>query len=161
VSTTRANIELATIGWREWVALPEWGVPAMKAKVDSGARSSALHAFDIELSDRHGQGWADFVIHPWQSSDVDKVGVRAPLIGHRRVRSSSGLADTRPVVALVVQLAGQAWPIEVTLTRRDEMGFRMLIGRQALRHRFVIDPARSYLGGRPSREVRARNRGHR
>jgi hypothetical protein len=141
------------------VALPEWGVPAIKAKIDTGARTSALHAFDIETSEREGVTWARFAIHPWQDSSEDEVAVEAPLLDHRTVRSSSGSARVRPVVLTTVELAGQVVPVEVTLTRRDEMGFRMLIGRQALRRRFVVDPARSYLGGRPPHQVRRRNRG--
>jgi hypothetical protein len=148
-----------TVGWREWVALPEWGVPAIKAKIDTGARTSALHAFGIEDFERDGDAWARFAIHPWQDSAADEVVVEAPLVDHRRVRSSSGAVRMRPVVSATVELAGRLIPVEVTLTRRDEMGFRMLIGRQALRGAYVVDPARSYLGGRPSRETRRRNRG--
>jgi len=148
-----------TIGWREWIALPDWGVPSVKAKIDTGARTSALHAFDIETIEREGVTHARFAIHPWQDSSEDVVVVEAPLLDRRAVRSSSGATRLRPVVMATVELAGRRVPIEVTLTRRDEMGFRMLIGRQALRRRFVVDPARSYLGGRPPRSVRARNRG--
>lgn len=153
------GVEPTPVGWREWVALPEWGVPAIKAKIDTGARTSALHAFDIEGISRDGGRWVRFAIHPWQGSPADMVTVEAPLVERRQVRTSSGAARVRPVVHTVVELAGVAVPIEVTLTRRDEMGFRMLIGRQALRRRFLVDPARSYLGGRPPREVRERNRG--
>lgn len=148
-----------TIGWREWVALPDWQVPWIKTKIDTGARTSALHAFSIEAVERNGQRWARFAIHPWQDSPKDEVVIEAPLIDHREVRSSSGSAMERPVVHANIRLAGELVPIEVTLTRRDEMGFRMLIGRQALRRRFVVDPARSYLGGRPERQIRRRNRG--
>jgi len=148
-----------TVGWREWIALPDWGVGALKAKIDTGARTSALHAYDIEVSERDGVNVATFAIHPWQDSSRDEVVVQAPLLERRQVRSSSGTAKVRPVVMTTIELAGLRLPIEVTLTRRDEMGFRMLIGRQALRRRFVVDPARSYLGGRPSREIIDRNRG--
>jgi hypothetical protein len=147
------------VGWREWVALPDWGVPAIKAKIDTGARTSALHAFDIETFERSGSTWARFLIHPWQDSGSDEIAVEAPLLDRRAVRSSSGASRLRPVVATTVELAGSLVPIEVTLTRRDEMGFRMLIGRQALRRRFLVDPGRSYLGGKPAREVIDRNRG--
>jgi hypothetical protein len=159
MSTRRKRPELTAVGWREWVGLPDWGVPAIKAKIDTGARTSALHAFDIEAVQRKGEAWARFVIHPWQDSRADEVVVEAPLLERRAVRSSSGTARVRPVVLTTVSLAGHQVPIEVTLTRRDEMGFRMLIGRQALRRRFVVDPARSYLGGRPERGLIDRNRG--
>lgn len=159
MTTSKSQRERMIVGWREWVALPEWGVPAIKVKVDTGARTSALHAFDISTTEREGVTWARFAIHPWQGSRADEVVVEAPLVERRTVRSSSGTARVRPVVQTTVELAGQVVPIEVTLTRRDEMGFRMLIGRQALRRRFVVDPARSYLGGRPPQQVRRRNRG--
>jgi hypothetical protein len=131
----------------------------MKAKIDTGARTSAVHAFAIESIERDGQRWARFAIHPWQGSSEDEVVVEAPLVDHREVRSSSGSAGERPVVHTTISLAGQVVPIEMTLARRDEMGFRMLIGRQALRRHFVVDPARSYLGGRPEQQIRRRNRG--
>ncbi len=159
MATTRKRPPRITVGWREWVSLPDWGVPWVKAKIDTGARTSAVHAFDIELFDREGVRWARFAIHPWQDTSEDAVVAEAPLVDHRAVRSSSGAQRERPVVRTSMQLAGRIVPIEVTLTRRDEMGFRMLIGRQALRRTYVVDPARSYLGGRPSREIRRRNRG--
>ena len=151
--------DLLTFGWREWVALPDLGIDRIKAKIDTGARTSALHAFDIETIEADGEPWARFAIHPWQDSPSDEVVVEAPLLARRHVRSSTGAADERPVVLANLVLAGQPRAIEVTLTRRDEMGFRMLIGRQALRGAYLVDPARSYLGGRPTREVRRRNRG--
>ena len=155
----KTRSERTTIGWREWIALPEWGVPYIKAKIDTGARTSALHAFDIETIEIDGEPWARFAIHPWQDSSSDVVMVEAPLLEQRQVRSSSGTSKERPVVLTTVELAGQRVPIEVTLTRRDEMGFRMLVGRQALRRRYVVDPGRSYLAGRPGRDVIDRKRG--
>jgi hypothetical protein len=148
-------------GWREWVALPEAGVPWIKAKLDTGARSSALHAFSIAEFERNGQMWVRFSIHPWQRSVEDAVDVERRVLDKRKVRSSSGHATERYVVPLDIELCGRRVTAEVTLTRRDTMGFRMLIGRHALRHGFVVDPARSYLGGKPKRQVRRSNRGHR
>lgn len=147
------------IGWREWVALPDWGVATIKAKIDTGARTSALHAFDVVTVEREGGAWVRFAIHPWQESSRDEVVVEARLVDRRPVRSSSGAAHVRLVVATAVELAGRSVPMEVTLTRRDEMGFRLLVGRQALRGAYVVDPSRSYLGGQPPREIRQRNRG--
>jgi hypothetical protein len=140
------------------VSLPEWGVEYTKAKIDTGARTSAIHAFDLQTFELDGAAWVRFEIHPWQRSAADAIPVEAPLVATRRVRSSSGAASTRPVVATSVVLGGRTLRVEVTLTRRDEMGFRMLIGRQALRRHFLIDPAASYLGGRPPLETRRRNR---
>jgi hypothetical protein len=146
------------LGWREWVALPHWGVPAIKAKVDTGARTSALHAFDLETFDRDDEPWVRFTVHPWQGSHADEIAVETRQVDRRRVTSSSGAGDVRPVVLAEVEIGGIELPIEVTLTRRDDMGFRMLLGRQALRGRFSVDPGRSYLTGRPGPEIRRRNR---
>ncbi len=142
------------VGWREWVSLPAWDVAWVKAKVDTGARTSSLHAWDLATFDRGGAPWVRFAIHPWQDSDRDEVQVEAPLVDHREVRSSSGAAEPRPVVRTELSLAGRLVAAEVTLARRDEMGFRMLVGREALRGRFLVDPERSYLGGKPPRALR-------
>lgn len=136
---------LAVIGWREWVGLPELGIERIKVKADTGARSSALHAFDIERFDRAGQPWVRFKVHPEQRSSRAEVAAEAPLHDQRWVRSSSGRATFRPVIRTRIGLAGVVWPIEITLVRRDMMGFRMLLGRQALRRRFLVDAGRSFL----------------
>jgi len=150
--------EPITLGWREWVALPDWDVAHLKAKVDTGARTSSLHAFGLEWFDRDGSPWVRFEVHPWQRSTADSVIAEAPVVATRDVKSSSGAVEHRPVVHTSVVLAGRSVTAEVTLTRRDEMGFRMLVGREALRNRFLIDPGVSYLGGRPDKAVRRRNR---
>lgn len=147
------------MGWREWVSLPEWGAPYVKAKIDTGARTSSLHAFGLEWFDVSGSPWVRFEIHPWQRSTSDAIVAEAAVVATRDVKSSSGDVERRPVVHASVVLAGRELTAEVTLTRRDEMGFRMLVGREALRHRFVVDPGVSYLGGRPDRSIRRRNRG--
>ncbi|HMM97157.1 RimK/LysX family protein [Phycicoccus sp.] len=146
-------------GWREWVSLPALGVPWVKAKLDTGARSSAVHAFDLEDLERDGRRWARFSIHPWQRSSADAVQCECPVLDVRGVRSSSGHAEERLVVAMDLVLMGREVAAEVTLARRDEMGFRMLVGREALRQGFAVDPGRSYLGGRPPLAMRRRNRG--
>ena len=151
--------EPITVGWREWVRLPDWGVAHLKAKVDTGARTSSLHAFGPEWFDRDGSPWVRFEIHPWQRSTDGSVIAEAAVIATRDVKSSTGTVEHRPVVQATLVLAGRPVSAEVTLTRRDEMGFRMLVGREALRHRFVVDPAVSYIGGRPAKSVRRRNRG--
>ena len=155
----KQGVDRTLIGWREWVAFPTWGVEAVKAKVDTGARTSAMHAFDLESFERDGAPWVRFAVHPWQRSSEDEIVVEAARIDHRTITSSSGTRTDRPVVRSRIDIAGEAFDVELTLTRRDEMGFRLLIGREALRQRFVVDPARSYLGGKPSRAVRRRNRG--
>lgn len=146
-------------GWREWVALPGLAVPHVKAKLDTGARSSALHAFGIEAFERDGAEWVRFAVQPWQRSDADAVAVEHPVHDRRSVRSSTGHVEERIVIRTSIALLGREVVADVTLTRRDAMGFRMLVGRDALRQGFLVDPARSYLGGRPERSVRRRNRG--
>ncbi len=130
----------------------------MKAKVDTGARTSALHAFDLREIEIDGEAHAVFEIHPWQRSARDPVEVSTPIIDRRAVTSSTGNSRIRPVVTMPIEIAGQRLAIEVTLTRRDDMGFRMLVGRQAIRRRFQVDPGRSYLGGRPDRSTIRKNR---
>ncbi len=147
------------VGWREWVSLPTVGVDWIKAKIDTGARTSAIHAFDQQEIERNGERWVRFSVHPWQASDEDAVTVERPLLELRTVRSSSGHAEDRPLVHLDVTLSGRTVTAEVSLSRRDEMGFRMLVGREALAQGFLVDPALSYAGGRPRVAVRRRNRG--
>ncbi|MGW9268664.1 MULTISPECIES: ATP-dependent zinc protease family protein [Microbacterium] len=146
-------------GWREWVSLPDLGVDWIKAKIDTGARTSSLHAFDVHEFEREGEAWVRFRVNPWQDSQDDAVVVECPVHDRRAVRSSSGHAQERLVVQLIIRLVDREVLAEVTLSNRDEMGFRMLIGREALRHGYVVDPARSFLGGRAPREARRRNRG--
>ena len=146
-------------GWREWVSLPGIGVPWVKAKLDTGARSSAIHAFDIEEFERDGETWVRYSIHPWQRSAEDATSCESRVIEQRHVRSSSGHSVERYVVPLDITLVGHTVAAEVTLSRRDEMGFRMLVGREALRGGFLVDPGRSYLGGRPKRATRRKNLG--
>jgi hypothetical protein len=141
------------VGWREWLSLPELGIQLIKAKFDTGARTSAVHAFDVERLDVDGEAWVRFRVHPLQRDTVTTVEVEAPLVDHRHVRSSSGKATLRPVIETQAVLGPHRWPIELTLVRRDVMGFRMLIGRQAMRGRLVVDPGRSYLvGPRPGKK---------
>lgn len=136
-------------GWREWVALPQLGIVAIKAKIDTGARSSSLHAFDVETFRKGRALWVRFSVHPLQRRIDGAVAAEARVVEHRSVRSSNGMTAERPVIITEVELMGQRWPIELTLANRDEMGFRMLLGREAIRGRLIVDPGRSYLTGRP------------
>lgn len=144
--------QLPLIGWREWVGLPQLGIDSVKAKVDTGARSSSLHAFDVEAFDRDGTTWVRFVVHPKQRDDATTVEAEAAVLEYRSVRSSSGEESTRPVILTPVRICGVEYEVELTLANRDAMGFRMLLGREAFRRRFLIDPGRSYCGGRPKRK---------
>lgn len=141
------------------MSLPDLGVDWIKAKIDTGARTSSLHAFDIHEFERDGAAWVRFRVKPWQDSQEDAVVVESPVHDRRAVRSSSGHAQDRFVVELLIRLYDREVLAEVTLSNRDEMGFRMLIGREALKQGYVVDPARSFVGGRAPREARRRNRG--
>lgn len=154
MTTTTAR---PVIGWREWVRLPELGDVTVKAKVDTGARTSTLHAYDEEEIELDGEPRLRFRFHPNQRDDETEVQAEARLVGRRKVTASSGQAELRYVVETEAVIDGQRVPIELTLTRRDTMGFRMLLGRRALRGRFVVDPKRSYRT-EESKEVRKARR---
>lgn len=136
---------LPIIGWRERVALLDLNISSVKAKIDTGARSSALHAFDIEIFKQGGAEFVRFKVHPSQRNRKKVVMAEAKLLDMRKVRNSGGKSEVRPVVETTVSTVNQQWSIELTLTNRDVMGFRMLLGRQAVRDRFLVNPAQSYL----------------
>jgi hypothetical protein len=146
-------------GWREWVQLPDVGVPWIKAKLDTGAQTSSIHAYDVTEFERDGVAWVRFRVRPWQRSLKDEVVVECPIHDRRRVRSSSGHVDERFVVKMSIGLVDRTVTAEVTLSNRDQMGFRMLIGREALRQGFDVTSSRSFLGKRAPKVVRRRNRG--
>jgi len=142
------------LGWSEWVGLPTLGVPHIKAKLDTGALTSALHAHDIEAFHEGGVAMVRFNLHPVQRKSEPSVACTAPLLDRRSVRSSSGALSRRLTIVTPVTIAGFTWDIEVTLVGRDEMGFRMLLGRQALKGRALVDPSATYCAGRPPRAKR-------
>lgn len=140
---------LPIIGWREWVALPGLGIPAIKAKVDTGARSSCLHTFRQEEFELEGEAWLRFWIHPLQKDSLAEVVCEAPMLEKRYVRDSGGHNELRPVIMTPVRLGDQQWEIEITLSNREDMLFRMLLGRTALKGRMMINPALSFTLGAP------------
>lgn len=133
------------IGWREWCALPALNINEIKAKIDTGARTSALHAFDIEAFRKRGKEHVRFSVHPHQRDDKTVIHCEAKVIDQRYVTSSNGHKEERYVIATQLCLGKACWDIELTLSNRDPLRFRMLLGREAFKHHALIDPSRSYL----------------
>ncbi len=150
----KAKSGKATLGWREWVSLPEFGIDWIKAKVDTGARTSTLHAFALDTYNEGGIEHVEFRLHPLQRDTVTEVVCRAPVIDRRVVSDSGGHREERLVIETPVRVGQDVWPIEVTLTGRDNMLFRMLLGRTAIKGRAIVDPGRSFLTGRPPEQSR-------
>jgi hypothetical protein len=136
--------ERPVIGWREWVLLPDLLDLPIKAKIDTGARTSALHSFGTRRFFEGGAPWVEFALHPVQRRAKPAIACAAPIKDERWVRSSNGEAEKRIVIETLARLGPVDWPIELTLADRDVMGFRMLLGRTAIRRRFLIDPGRSF-----------------
>ena len=137
--------ELPIIGWREHLKLPQLGIETIKAKIDTGARSSALHAFDVHTFIHNNKEIVKFKVHPYQKNIQTTIIAEAELLEYRKVINSGGHAQVRPVIETMVKLGKYEWKIELTLTNRDVMGFRMLLGRQAVKKRFLIDSGKSFL----------------
>ena len=141
------------VGWRERVSLPDLGIKLIKCKVDTGARTSSLHAFDVETFERNGEPWVRFGVHPVRRNDETEVRCEAEVLGERSVTNSGGASEHRVVIRTRLRLGAQEWPIELNLTDRSTMGYRMLLGRTALHHRYWVDPSSSWLQGRPQKNV--------
>jgi len=149
---------MPVIGWREWVALPQLGIAYIKPKIDTGARSSSLHASEVEEFQRGDRIFVRFKVHPIQRRKDFGVKAEAEVLEYRNVKSSSGQKSRRPVILTEIEILGQRWPIELTLADRDAMGFRMLLGREAVRGRFLVDAGKSYYGGKPLAKRKKRPR---
>ena len=136
---------LETIGWREVITFPKLKITRVKAKIDTGARSSALHAFDLEDFSYDGRSMIRFKVQPLQRSNEVAISTEAELLEYREIKNSGGTVERRPVIKTEIMLNQQTWLIELTLTNREMMGFRMLLGREAIRNKFLVDPGQSYL----------------
>ena len=146
--------EKSVLGWREWVGLPELGLREIKAKVDTGARTSCLHAFFVEPFERDGAPWVRFAIHPRQKDTGEEIRCEVPVKDQRTVRDSGGHEEQRFVIDTLVTIGKQQHRVEVTLTDRDTMKFRFLLGRTAIRGHYLVDSGRSYVQGKRKKKPR-------
>lgn len=143
-----AGSNLIMLGWREWVSLPDLGLTAIKAKIDTGARTSTIHAFSLQTYDEDGVERVEFQVHPVQKDTDTVVTCRADVVDRRVVSDSGGHKEERVIIRTQLVIGDREWPIEATLTARDNMLFRMLIGRTAINGRATVNPAKSYLVGK-------------
>ena len=135
------------IGGEEWCAFPELNIPGVKARVDSGAKTSTIHASNIHKFNRKGEKWVSFEVHPIQDTRRITLTCKAKIIDYRNIKSSSGISEKRYVIQSMMKIGNYKWNIELTLANRDSMGFRMLLGREAMENRIFVDPANSFLMG--------------
>lgn len=149
------------VGSEEWCAFPDLGIPAMKARVDSGAKTSSIHAFNVQKFRRQGETWVSFEVHPLQNNRRVVVRCERPIVDKRVVKSSSGISETRYVVLATLKMGTVAWEIELTLANRDSMGFRMLLGREAMSGRMLVDPSISFCMGQVSSDTLDKHYGKR
>ncbi|MBU0728358.1 MAG: 30S ribosomal protein S6--L-glutamate ligase [Proteobacteria bacterium] len=138
------------IGCEEWCAFPDLGIPAIKARVDSGAKTSSIHAFNIQKFRKNGESWVSFEAHPLQNNRRAVIRCEKPIIDKRIVKSSSGISETRYVIATTLKIGLEAWDVELTLANRDSMGYRMLLGREAMSGRMIVDPSLNFCLGKVS-----------
>lgn len=138
----------AVIGWREWAAFPDLAVEKINAKIDTGAKSSAIHAFRIREIDIDGEPHAEFFLHPLQGRTRPEIACCEPIVDRRVIRSSNGQEAERLVIRTRLAMGERIWKIDLTLADRDAMGFRLLIGRDALGRKYLVNPAASYVLGR-------------
>lgn len=143
-------LDKVIVGSEEWCSFPTLGIPTIKARVDSGAKTSALHAINIVTFEKNSENWVKFDVNPIQNNAKAVIHCEAPLIDKRVVKSSSGYREQRYVIKTKLEIGGKTWEIEVTLTNRDSMGFRMLLGREAMSGRVLVDPEQRYLLGQPT-----------
>ena len=150
------NQNLITVGWREWCSLPELSLNHIKAKIDTGAKTSCLHAFSVEPFSKDNEQWVRFGMHPNQNDTLKEIFCEAKVHDERDVTDSGGHIETRYVISTQLVIDNQAWPIELTLSNRDTMRFRMLLGRSAMIDKIIVNPAASYILDKPSTQTNSK-----
>jgi ribosomal protein S6--L-glutamate ligase len=145
---TENSTEKMIVGSEEWCQISQLGIPAIKARVDSGAKTSAIHAFNIQAFKRGNTPWVSFDVHPLQNNRSAFLRCEAPIVDRRMVKNTSGASEKRYVIKVPIRMKDQVWDIELTLTNRDSMGYRMLLGREAMNGRILVDPSASMSLGR-------------
>ena len=148
------------IGSEEWVQLPDLGIPKINARVDTGAKTSSIHAFNIQPFRKHSEPWVSFEVHPLQDNRQTVIRCESRVVDKRSVKSSTGISEKRYVIQTTLQIDGNDFPIELTLSNRDSMGYRMLLGREAMSKRMLVDPAHSHLLGKETSESITKLYGH-
>lgn len=151
-ATSNSTPDLTLLGWREWLSLPQLELPLIAAKVDTGARTSCLHAFEVKPFEKDGQLWVRFGLHPIKDNNDVQIWREAQVLDQRTVTDSGGHQEQRYVIETELGLGKQTWPIEMTLTNRDNMRFRMLLGRTAMNSHCMVNPVSSWLLGEPSKQ---------
>lgn len=151
---TEVSVDKQAVGWREWVEFPDLDLGKIKAKIDTGARSSSIHAFDIEAYQRGGEHWVNFKVHPQQHSDEEVVSCSAPVKDYRSITDSGGHKTMRYIIETTLSIGPDRFLAELSLFDRSDMLFRLLVGRTALKGRYLVDPARSYCLSTPPVAVR-------
>lgn len=141
----RLKIAKITLGWREFISIPELSIKQIKAKVDTGARTSALHVTNLKIIKRGQTKFADFTVHPNQHTSDPEIHTRHKISSFKVVKSSNGISSKRPVIKANIMIGLEKKEIEITLVNRDLMGFRLLLGRTALRPNCIVDPGKSFL----------------
>ena len=141
------------IGSEEWCSFPELGIPAIKARIDSGAKTSSIHAFNIQKFRRNGESWVSFEVHPVQNDRKTVIRCERPVLDKRVVKSSTGISETRYVIGAELNAGSESWDIELTLANRDSMGYRMLLGREAMHGRMIVDPSIKFCMGKVGKDV--------
>ncbi len=153
MKSKKSKPEKITLGWREWLDMPELGASDVIAKIDTGAKTCALHTYYIDEFERNGEDWIRFGLHPNRHTDTIAVNCEARVKEKRDVTDSGGHTENRYVIETSLQLGDATFKAEVTLTNRDNMRYRFLLGRNAMRRRFVVDPARSFRLGRRIEDI--------